>query len=267
MGTDDEGAEVLARRPVTHNQLLDRVVGLLTVLSQADRPMPAAQLARRAGLPLSTTYRLAQDLERHGLVTPANRDGLSLGLRAVDFAGTVETRIEATLVAPARDVMRELASEHGETAILTAPTGTFAIGLAAIESPVHAVRLSHGRRRAQPMHLGASGKVLLAFLDAPDAEDVLVAAEGSRHADGTRVDVAELRRQLAAARRDGYVVSDGELDEGATAAAAPILDARGRLAAALSLGGPTPRIRPKLDTIVPAVVAGARTIAARLERR
>jgi DNA-binding IclR family transcriptional regulator len=159
--------------------------------------------------------------------------------------------------------MRALAAEHGETAILTAPTGVQAIGLASIESPVHAMRLTYGRWRLAPMHLGASGKVLLAHLDEPAIARVLAAARAGGN--GRPLDVDLLRAQLAAIRRDGWVVTHGELDEGATAAAAPVLDARGRLVAGLSLAGPTPRMRPALDAIVPAVVAGARAIAERLE--
>lgn len=252
--------------PPVRNQLLERVVGLLSALAQAGRPTAVADLARDVGLPVSTTYRLVQDLERYGLVAREGRGAVTLGLRALDLARTVEDRVEQTIVAPAYEIMQALAREHGETAILTAAMGQLAIGLASIESPAYGVRLSLGRWSVKPIHLGASGKILLAHLDTAAIEGVLRNAARSRLADGSPVDVARLRDQLAAIRRDGYVVSDSELDEGATAAAAAILDAHGRVAAGLTLGGPTSRIRPKLDAIVPAVVAGAGTIAARLAR-
>ena len=250
-------------RPVGGAQVLDRTVALLAALAEARDPLPAGELAGRCDLPVSTTYRLVADLERHGLVAREGRRGVTLGLRVLELARSVEDRVESALVEPAREVLQALAREHGETAILTAPAGAYAIGLVSFESPRHAVRLSYGRWRVAPIHLGASGKVLLAHLDEAAAERV-IAAPGPHPTGGPGLDAATLRAQLAETRRHGYLVTHGELDEGATAAAAPVFDARGRPVAALSLAGPTPRMRRALEAIVPAVIDGARAIAARI---
>jgi IclR family transcriptional regulator, acetate operon repressor len=246
--------------------VLDRTVELLTALADAGEPVAPAALAERCDLPPSTTYRLLADLEVHGLVAREGRRGVTLGLLILDFARSLEDRLEATLVRPARDVMDALARAHGETALLTAPGGTHAMCLASVESPQHAVRLSYDRWRTAPMHLGASGKVLLAHLDEAHAERIL-AAPPPHPAGGAQIDDATLRAQIAATRRDGHLVTDGELDAGAIAVAAPVLDARGRPVAALSLAGPSERMRPALDALVPAVRAGAAEIAGRVAAR
>jgi IclR family acetate operon transcriptional repressor len=244
-------------------QVLDRSVDLLAALADAGEPVAPGDLATRCRLPASTTYRLLADLEVHGLVARDGRRGVTLGLRVLDFARSLEDRLEATLVQPAREVMAALAREHGETAILTAPGGTHAMGLASVESPQHAVRLSYDRWRTAPMHLGASGKVLLAHLDEAHAARIL-AAPPPHPAGGAQIDGGTLRAQIAATRRDGYLVTHGELDPGATAVAAPVLDPRGRPVAGLSLAGPSERMRAALDAIVPAVVAGACAISDRV---
>ena len=243
--------------------MLDRVVALLGALSQSGELLPG-ELAERCDLPASTTYRLIADLEQHGLVTRAGRRGTTLGLWILELARSVEDRLGSELVEPAREVMEGLAHGHGETAILTAPGGTHAMCLASVESDHHAMRLSYDRWRAAPMHLGASGKVLLAHLEDAHAERIL--ADLPPHpAGGPQIPTATLRRQIADTRRDGYLVTDGELDGGATAVAAPVLDARGRPLAGLSLAGPTPRVRAMLHEIVPAVVTGAADIARRVD--
>jgi len=249
-------------RPVGGAQVLDRIVALLTALGDAVE-LPPSELAERCDLPPSTTYRLLADLEQHGLVTRAGRRGTTLGLWILELARAVEDRLESELVEPARAVMEALAGAHGETVILTAPGGTHAMCLASVESDRHAMRLSYDRWRTAPMQLGASGKVLLAHLDAAHAERLL-AAPPPHASGGAEIDAATMRMQIDATRRDGYLVTDGELDQGATAVAAPILDARGRPVAALSIAGPTARVRGALPAIVPAVVAGAATIAGRI---
>jgi DNA-binding IclR family transcriptional regulator len=248
--------------PAGGAQVLERIVALLTALSQSVELSPV-ELAERCDLPPSTTYRLLADLEQHGLVTRAGRRGTTLGLWILDLARSVEDRLASELVEPARDVMEALAERFGETAILTAPGGTHAMCLASCESDRHAMRLSYDRWRSVPMHLGASGKVLLAHLDDAHAERIL-AAPPAHPSGGPQIDDATLRAQIAATRRDGYLVTDGELDDGATAVAAPVLDGRGRPLAGLSVAGPTARVHNALDEIVPAVVAAAGEISKRI---
>ena len=247
-------------RPAGGTRVLDRSLAMLFELGDTDGPLPLTELARRADLPSSTAYRLVDELEGHGLV---ERDdgGLALGLRLLELARRIEDRLAPALLEPARAIMRELAREHDETVLLTAPAGHFAIGLDAVEPP-RPVRLSLGRWRVAPMHLGASGKVLLAFLPARSAERVLAAVDHGVTASGRPVEAEALRRELAEVREQGVVVTHGELDRGVSGVAVPVLAGRGRPVAGLTLAGPTDRIGPEADRLSEAV----REAAGALER-
>jgi IclR family KDG regulon transcriptional repressor len=237
-------------------RVLDRSLAMLFELGEEDGPLPIAELARRAGLPSSTAYRLADELEAHGLIE-RDSDGLALGLRILELARRVEDRLTASLLEPARGIMRALATEHDETVLLTAPAGRFAIGLDAVEPP-RPVRLSLGRWRMAPMHLGASGKILLAFLPPRSAERVLAAVDH---------DAERLRRDLAKVRERGVAVTHGELDRGVSGVAAPVLAGRGRAVAGLTLAGPTDRIGPETAHLEDAVREAARAIERALAGR
>jgi DNA-binding IclR family transcriptional regulator len=239
-------------------RVLDRSLAMLFELGDADRPLPITELARLADLPSSTAYRLVDELEGHGLI---ERDdgGLGLGLRLLELARRIEDRLAPSLLEPARGIMRGLAREHDETVLLTAPAGRFAIGLDAVEPP-RPVRLSLGRWRVAPMHLGASGKILLAFLPSRAAERVLAAIDHDVTASGQPVEVERLRRELAQVRDRGVAVTHGELDQGVSGVAAPVLAARGRPVAGLTLAGPTDRISAQADNLSGAVREAARAI-------
>jgi DNA-binding IclR family transcriptional regulator len=99
------------------------------------------------------------------------------------------------------------------------------------------------------MHRGASGKILAAYLP-PDERDRLIEAAGR----------PGLAAELNRIRADGYVFTAGELDQGAAALAAPILDRRGRIAAGLSVAGPADRIAPQRERLRQAVAGAAQTI-------
>jgi DNA-binding IclR family transcriptional regulator len=242
-------------RPAGGTRVLDRSLAMLFELSEADRPLAIPELARRADLPSSTAYRLADELEGHGLV---ERDdgGLGLGLRILELARRIEDRLAPSLLEPARGVMRELAREHDETVLLTAPAGPFAIGLDAVEPP-RTVRLSLGRWRVAPMYLGASGKVLLAFLPPRSVERVLASLDG---------EAGGLRRELAQVREAGIAVTHGELDPGVSGVAAPVMAPHGRTVVGLTLAGPTDRIGPQAERLSAAVREAARAIEEALPR-
>jgi DNA-binding IclR family transcriptional regulator len=231
---------------------LDRFVDVLAALVGAGGPLTAAELSERTGLPLSSTYRLVQSLERHGFVERRPRGTIALGLRVLELARHVEDHLRPSLLEPALPLMQELAREHGETVLLTAPVGASSIGLASVESP-QPIRLTYARWRLAPLTRGASGKVLLAHLDYGRAEDVLAAA-------AAEIDAGALREELAAIRERGYAVSTGELDPGASGVAAPVFDASQRLVAGLTLAGPTERVRPAEAALAHAVVAAARAL-------
>jgi DNA-binding IclR family transcriptional regulator len=230
---------------------LERAVELLARLGETPSELTVPELASDTGMPTSTAYRLLAELERHGLVERTADRTVSLGTRVVALGRSAEAGLRERLVGPATSVMEELALELGETVILTAPCGLEAILLHIVETERHPVRLSYASFRRAPMHRGASGKILAAYLD-PLARERLLAA------------VAEpgLDAALAQVRADGFVVTTGELDQGASAAAAPILDPRGRIAAGLSIAGPTDRIAARLVVATHAVRDGAQRIEA-----
>ncbi len=239
----------MSARPAGGTRVLDRSLAMLFELGEADEPLAIPELARRADLPSSTAYRLADELEGHGLIERDN-GGLGLGLRILELARRIEDRLAPSLLEPARGIMRELAREHDETVLLTAPAGPFAIGLDSVEPP-RTVRLSLGRWRVAPMHLGASGKVLLAFLPDRSVERVLASLDG---------DAESVRRDLARVRETGVAVTHGELDPGVSGVAAPVLAAGGRPLAAVTLAGPTERVRPETERLSEAVREAARAI-------
>src|SRR6185437_909183 len=228
---------------------LERAVELLHHIGRQPAGPTVAELATEAGMPTSTAYRLLTELEQHGLVQRGPDSTVALGTRLVALGRTAEAGLRERLVEPAAAVMAELSEEAGETVILTAPCALEAIVLHVVEAERHSVRLSYTLFRRGPMQRGASGKVLAAFLE-PAERRRLVDAVGA----------TGLEAELAVVRRDGVVVTVGELDDGAAAVAAPILDRRGRLVAGLSVAGPAERITARVPALRAAVTAAARKV-------
>jgi DNA-binding IclR family transcriptional regulator len=228
---------------------LERAVELLHHIGRQPAGPTVAELATEAGMPTSTAYRLLAELEQHGFVQRGPDSTVALGTRLIALGRTAEAGLRERVVDPAVAVMRGLSEEVGETVILTAPCALEAIVLHVVEAERHSVRLSYTQFRRGPMHRGASGKILAAFLE-PGERRRLMAAVGT----------PGLQDELEAVRRDGIAVTVAELDEGAAAVAAPILDRRGRLVAGLSVAGPAERIIARVPVLRVAVSAAAQKV-------
>jgi len=228
---------------------LQRAVELLARLGQEPAPGTVAELAGDAGMPTSTAYRLLAELEAHGLVARGPDRSVALGTRLVALGRSAEAGLQERLVTPATALMEELSHQVGETVILSAPCGLEAIMLHAVETERHSVRLSYPSFRRAPMHRGASGKVLAAYLEAVELERLVAAAERPA-----------LVGELEEIRARGFAFTAGELDPGAAAVAAPVLDRRGRILAGLSIAGPEQRIREDVEGAAAAVVETAQRI-------
>jgi IclR family transcriptional regulator, acetate operon repressor len=228
---------------------LERAVELLHHLGEQPVDPTVAELATEAGMPTSTAYRLLAELEQHGLVRRGPGSTVALGTRLVALGRTAEAGLRERLVEPAAPVMDALCREVGETVILTAACALEAIVLHVVETELHSVRLSYTVFRRGPMDRGASGKVLAAYLEP---------AERARLVEG--VARPGLAADLDAIRRAGIAVTAGELDEGAAAVAAPVLDRRGRLLAGLSVAGPAQRVSGNVPALSVAVAEAARRV-------
>lgn len=218
----------------------ENVLDVLLLFDAARPELTADEISQLIGAPRSTTYRYIRTLREKGFLEKASGDAFRLGPRMLQFARLA--RRQEDLGAVALPVMEQLCAETRETVLLTRISNGHAVCIERIEAP-QAVRITFERGDIQPLHAGASSKILLAYAPEKVREEFLaqpLAAVGAN----TITDLQQLRQQLDEIRRQGYCVSESEVDEGATAVAVPLLDRRERLLAGLSTAGPTFRMGP-----------------------
>jgi DNA-binding IclR family transcriptional regulator len=214
-----------------------RKVLQLLLCFDAARPRAAVtDLARAAGLPLSSAYRHLALLREQGLIEEDGGGRYRVTPRVHALARAADAA--SPLVAAAQPILARVAGETGATAVLFRIFGDVAMAAAAVE-PRRPTHLSGVSGRSFPLHKGAPCKLLLASLPATVRAAVLDRIE--------RADPAEraFRRQreaeLALIRRRGYAESHGEVDPGMWAVAAPVVQKR-RTIASLWLASPARRL-------------------------
>jgi DNA-binding IclR family transcriptional regulator len=243
-------------------QSVDRAARVLLLLGEDSEPLGVSEMARRIGIHKSTVSRLLATLERHDLVSRDSESDL-FRLGSAFFRLSEAVARDVALVPQARPILERLAEATDETVNLAVLRGREVFHLDQVECS-RFIASTNWAGRAAPAHATSTGKVLLAFAPAPVLEAAL-ASSLPRLTARTRTDPAELRRDLTEVRRLGYALVVGELEEGLTAISAPVFDAGGTCRAAISVSGPSFRLRgPRVREVVDANVAAARDLSLQL---
>ncbi len=213
---------------------VERAVDILRCFDRESPTLAVTDLQRRLGLSRPTLYRLLETLEGKGLVRSFGEPKrFELGHGVVELAQSWLGRIDVTAVA--QPMLNALWRETEETVAMFVPTSAHSkICVGELQSR-QALTFTRGAGFSEPMTLGSSGKVMLAFMDRPDIEDAL--AEIADPAER-----AALMSELDVIRRDGSCTSSGEIIAGAIAIAAPVFDADGEVAASICVFGPEARL-------------------------
>jgi DNA-binding IclR family transcriptional regulator len=218
---------------------VDRAVAILDLLAE-NGWRAGAEVARDLGVHRSTALRLLGTLERHALVERDPRTAkYRLGRRLPQLARVVTGELDLRHVA--RPVCEALAASTGETVTLDILDGDEIVPIEQSTGSTALMSVNWLGRRT-PVHCTASGKVILAFAADP-VRQRLLASPLEPLTGRSVVDVAELDKQLAAARIAGYARTFEELEMGLDAIAAPVYSADGEVVAAIDVSGPAHRLQ------------------------
>ena len=225
----------------------DQALALLLAIAER-QPVSGAELSRSLRMNRTVTQRLLATLHERGFV---RRDGddYQIGATALWVARQAAPSLRAT----AAPVMEQLASRTGETTVLQVLDGDQLVILDQRIGTRHVVRVEQNLIARHPLHLGASGRVLLAYQpertikrivsDLPDAEEVTGALDRIRAA--------------------GYAISHDELQWGVHCVAAPVLDAGDTAVGVLAVLVPVSRAAHSGE-LVTAVREAAHTVSSDL---
>jgi DNA-binding IclR family transcriptional regulator len=186
-------------------------------------------LARSSGIPRSATHRILHDMAGLGLLSTTDEPGrFRVGPDLARIGSRIAEHLD--LQHAARPILEATSAQIGETVVLAVydPLRRRFSAVDAVETN-HPIRyVWESLRDWSELHLGSSGKGILAFLP-PAERDAVIDTLPDPIPGRRRLTKARLRRELDAAVRRGFVISHGERYEGAVGVSAPIHDARGRI--------------------------------------
>jgi len=243
-----------------------RVMDILELIVRARDGLALRELSAQIEAPKSSLLPLLRTLTARSYLEQGALGEYRLGPKALELG--MSSPAHRAWPEIARPALRELMQRTGETVFLGAlgGDGTAVVFVDKAESE-QVIRYTAGVGDRLALHATSSGKVILAFLPAPERERILRALPLKRYTDRTVTSLPALRAALEEVRQTGVCVNLDELAVGAAGIAAPIFDRDGHVAGACAIGGPTDRVRPRLKPLAAEVKAAARAISALLGHR
>ncbi|WP_426226367.1 IclR family transcriptional regulator [Pseudarthrobacter sp. DSP2-3-2b1] len=227
---------------------------LLEAFLPGQESLTLSDMGRSAGLPLSTTHRLAQDLTEWGALERTDCGRYRIGSKLRQVASMASRgRLLRELCLP---VMEDLAASTGYTALLAVLEGSDVAFIENVSGPKFDFRPAGRRGLALTT---AAGRVLVAFSNASVQREILEKAIPV-HSGRTVTSPSVLRKELAEIRRTRLSFADRQSSEAFIGVAAPITGETGNVVvAALSVAMPFDA--PDAETVAALCAAAARTVS------
>jgi IclR family KDG regulon transcriptional repressor len=214
-------------------------------------------IAERIRMPKTTAFRLVATLERTGFLVRLDNQQYCLSLKLARLGGLVRSTLSIRDIA--RPAMLHVNELTRETVTLNTVVGNERMVLDVIDTPSPLMSMARPGQH-MPLLLGASSRILMAYMAPEELERVLKANTVGM----PDFDRAAFDRELARFRRQGWALTRGQRVAGLTAIAVPIFDIAGNVPHCLALTGPSVRIDPRDSDLSDILVAAGRDISNRL---
>ena len=245
-------------------QSLDVALDVLEYLGRAgDNPPRPSEIARQLGITRARAFRILKTLEpRHYVRSDPKTGGYRLGFKCLRMSEQV--RAQTDVRREAEPLLIELARVTGDTVVLVVLDGSMSVDVAGFQGD-HQLQAGTRIGERNPLYIGASNKVLLAYLPEEERERIIQDMKLTPYTDKTITCRDELRRRLAEIRSQGYEVDEDSYEIGVHAIAAPVRDHIGRVVAGVTVTTPRARYNSqRCQELIERVVGAADGISARL---
>lgn len=245
------------------NQSISRAIKVLEALCQGKGEAGISELSRKVGLHKSVVHRILVTLEENEWVEKDGNSGkYRLGLGILSIRSSL---MRHPLIAVSRPIMMKLLELTDETIVLAVENKIGAICIEKLETP-RSVKLTSEVGRYFPLHAGATGIAILIGMPESRIRSHLFSKPLERYTERTWTDPHKVLERVLKLKELGYATITGEVDEGATAIAVPLVIRHGEIYGSLTIGMPEYRFSEEKEReFVPLLFEAAEEVTKALD--
>lgn len=220
-----------------------RALQILECFMDGDTEWTLKALVDHLDLPTTTVFRQVSTLvDRQYLEQDPVRKSYHVGPRLFLLSSAILAQSDLRQLA--RPELERLSATVKETINLSVLLERDIFYLDKVETHRSIVCNTRVGSRA-PAYATGSGKIMVADKDAAYVDEYCawMAREARGLTEQTIIDPEQFRLELAGAKRRGYAMDKGEIEDGLICIGAPIYDMNGRVTAAVSISGPDYRMQ------------------------
>ncbi len=245
------------------SRAVGKAIQMLEMLARTGAPMGLSEISKQIQLTKSSAFRLLQTLETlqyirrdsNGHYIPLHENGVAVSMLFLN-----------SLIAAAREPMRKLNMEFGETVSLAVLMHNH-IEVIQVNESAKLIRMTNIAGRILPPHASSMGKAITAWQDAETRKRLLQSYGLTRYNENTIVDEHAIEAEYERIRALGYSTDAEETTSGGYCFGMAIFSAPGKVDAAISLSMPSSRLpaeEARQKRIVQALCEMAEQIAQKL---
>jgi len=228
---------------------VSKALSLLTHFSHNRVEIGLSDLTRLSGMNKATVFRLMSELQQSGFVEQTGNDrSYRLGPQVLRLASLREAAVP--ILSAARQVLRDLSDETGETCHLSLVQGLQLNSLSHSYSPRHATKVMLEDAKVLTFHATASGLSILAHAETTFTDTILSMPLNS-HTSSTETKPAAIRALLEKIRTCGVAESIGGFEAEVHSHAVPIFGPDCQPIGALAVAAPVSRMNALQRALIP----------------
>lgn len=218
-------------------EVINRAFEIIQILIPTEKKQwwRSSDISKELGMHASTVHRFLSSLKKHGFVAqdPQTKQ-YSLGLEFLHYGEVVkEFQVVENMLSP---YLEKIYQKTEETCFMTIKEGDWGRTIDKIDS-TKALRVVEEIGTKRPLHIGASNKVILAYLPTKSRNKILKELKY-----GERIE-----KELIQIRKKGYSIDENETLSGVMIIATPVFTEKGNIIASLSVA--VPKVRMNAETL------------------
>ncbi len=238
---------------------VERALAIFDAFDPQHTMLTLQEIGQRIGLSKATTYRLVNCLYDLGYLVRLDDNRYCLSLKLTRLSGMVRSTVGIREIA--RPTMLNLVQKTSETVTLNTVANGQRLCIEVFDTPAPLMSIVRAGEQATLLY-GATGRTLLAHLSSAEVDRIFRETPPKQ-----RPNRAELEKELARYRQQGYALTSSERVPGVTAISVPLRDINGHARYCISITGPAIRVDRNVDKFIALLLDASKVISSQMGAR